>query len=269
MVLILNEYVNPESIDEAYSLFLENKKNYIKGGGAWLKLTIKSAEKLISLDNFNLDKIIVKDDLIEIGSMATLRQIETNRDIVNLYNGILSKACHNIMGINVRNIATIGGTVMARLAFSDVYPALLAMDTTLVFYKLGEISLLDFIKNPTKERDILLSIKIKKKDGFGFYKKVATTALDFSIINFAIVKAENKYMISVGSTPYIAALASNTMEFLNKQSKITSFEIDEAINILLDEIKVSSNTRSSKDYRIELIKTYIKRGIKKVNADAS
>ncbi len=269
MVLILNEYVNPRSIDEAYSLFLENRKNYIKGGGAWLKLTLKSAEKLISLDKLNLDKIIVSNDLIEIGSMTTLREIETNENIVNLYNGILSKACHNIMGINVRNIATIGGTVMSRLAFSDIYPALLVMDTTLVFYKLGEVSLSDFLRKPMKERDILLSIKIKKKEGSGFYKKVATTALDFSIINFAIVKTNNKYMISIGSTPYIASLAYDTMEFLNKQLEITSKEIEKAISILLEEIKVSDNTRSSKDYRVELIKTYFKRGIKKVNANAS
>lgn len=264
MNLILNDYVRPKSVEEAYMLMVTNKKHVIKGGGAWLKLTLKSAEKLISLDELNLDQIVVTEEAIEIGSMTTLREIETNEDINNFYEGILSLACHNIMGLNVRNIATIGGSVMGRLAFSDLYPALLAMDTTLVFYKSGEMSLEEFLGNPRMERDILLAVRIPKKHGFGFYKKVATTALDFAIINLAITYQKGLWRIAVGSTPYVASLAHSAMEYLNRQKTISDEKINQAISLVLEEIKTSSNIRANQEYRIKLIQTYIRRGIKKV-----
>lgn len=262
--MILNDYVRASSVEEAYTLMVKDKKHVIKGGGAWLKLTLKSAKKLISLDELNLDQIVVTEEAIEIGSMTTLREIETNEDINNFYEGILSLACHNIMGLNVRNIATIGGSVMGRLAFSDLYPALLAMDTTLVFYKSGEISLEEFLKNPRMERDILIALRIPKKHGYGFYKKVAITALDFAIVNLAITYQNGLWRIAVGSTPYVASLSHSAMEYLNQQPLIRDEEIKRAIFLVLEEIKISSNMRAKQEYRIKLIQTYVRRGIKKV-----
>ena len=264
MNLILNDYVTPSSIDDAYALMMQDKKHVIKGGGAWLKLTMKSAEKLISLDELNLNQIVVRENEIEIGSMTTLREIETNEDINNLYEGILSLACHNIMGINVRNIATIGGSVMGRLAFSDLYPALLVMDTTLVFYKSGAVKLAEFLQNPTQNKDLLLALRIPKKHGFGYYKKVATTPLDFAIMNLAISYQKGLWKIAVGSTPYMASLAISAADYLNQHKTFGDKQIQQAISYVFQDIKISSNIRANKEYRVKLIETYIKRGIKKV-----
>lgn len=260
----ITQYVKPESLDEAYDLLLKNKKNHIIAGGAWLKLSLKSAEKLISLDNLNLDKIKLNKGNIEIGSMTTLREIETNETIKNLGDGVLSSALSKIMGINVRNIATIGGSIMGRFSFSDIFPVLLVFHTKLVFHKQGEVLLSEFLANPKFDKDILVKIIIRNLKSSGFFKKVATTPLDFSILNIAVLNESNKVAISVGSTPYIATLCGKAMSYINSLDKISEEDINKCADIALEELKFSNNLRASKEYRVDLAKVYITRGIKQV-----
>lgn len=264
MNLNVSEYVKAKNLNEAYNLLSENKKNYLIAGGAWLKLSVKNANKLISLDGLDLNKIELKDGFIEMGALTTLGQIERNETIKKLYDGILVQAIQNIMGVNIRNIATIGGSVMGKFSFSDIYPVLEVLETKLVFYKQGEVELLDFINNPKFEKDILVKLKIKNQKGKGFFKNVATTPLDFSIINIACSYAENKLTISVGSTPYIAKPCNGAMEYMNNLENITDKDIEKCSDLVLEEIKFSSNIRGSKEYREELAKVYVARGIKKV-----
>lgn len=260
----INDYVTPVNLDEAYNLLTESKKNHIIAGGAWLKLSIKSAEKLISLEKLDLKYINQNKDYIEIGSMTTLREIETNEIIKSLYGGILSEALGNIMGINVRNIATIGGSVMGKFSFSDIFPVLLVMDAKLVFYKKGEVSLSDFLQEPKFEKDVLLKVLLKNQKGKGFFKKVAITPLDFAIINIACLKNNNGISISVGSTPYIAKTCNKAMEYIENVKTINDNEISKCTEIAMEELKFSNNLRASKEYREELAKVYITRGLKQV-----
>lgn len=262
--MLVTNYLRPKTLEEAYNNLTKDKKAMIIGGGAWIKLSYKNIENLISLDELKLNEIKVTNDSLEIGSMVTLRELETKEEVKKLYNGILSCAIHQIMGINIRNIATLGGSVMGRFPFSDIFPVLLTMNTKLLFYKHGEISLEDFLNNPKMEKDILVKIIIKNESGYGFFKKVAKTPLDFAIINVAITKNNEGFKISLGSTPYLAKLSETAMEFLNEQKIINDKTIECAIDLVFDDIKFSKNVRSSKEYKEELAKVYLKRGIKQV-----
>lgn len=258
------EYIKPKNLKEAYELFIEDKKNYIIAGGAWLKLSVKKANKFISLEDFDLEGIKTSKEFIEIGALTTLREVETNPDVLDLCDGILSASISKIMGINIRNIATLGGSIMGKFAFSDIIPVLQVLDTTLVFYHQGEMPFHDFIKNPKFHKDLLLKVKIKKESGKGFFKKVAITPLDFSLINLACTKTSRGFSLSVGSTPYIGTLALQTMTILNDAQSIDEDVICEAQKQLVEEIKFSSNLRGSKEYRESLATVYLKRAVKQV-----
>ncbi len=260
----VNKFVEAKSISEAYDLIKADRLNKVIGGGAWLKISMKKAKTLISLDNLGLDYIKEELDYIEVGAQTSLRKLETNKSIKSLSSGILSKAINHIMGITIRNIATIGGSIMGKFAFSDLYPVLLVMNVKLTFFKLGEISFEEYIDIPRVNDDILVNIKFKKNDSLGYFKKVSKTALDFAMINMAITTTNNNFKIAIGSKPSIAQLSKSTMKFLNSQDKLDDEKIEKACDLAVEESNINSNVRASKEYREVLIKTYLKRGIKQV-----
>lgn len=259
----IKEYIAPRTIDEAYELLKESRSNKIIAGGAWTKISFKHVDKLISLDYLNLNYIEEENDIFRIGAMTTLRTIETHKGLNQLATGILNQAINNIMGINIRNIATIGGSIMGKFAFSDLLGVLLVMDAKLVFYKAGEVSIYEFVEMPKIPEDILIEVILKKDNLKGYFKKVSKTHLDFAILNVAITKGNN-FKIAIGSRPNLAKLALETDNYLNSQKTITEEVIEKALEIALTEIKLGDNLRGSKEYRELLMTSYLKRGILEV-----
>lgn len=259
----VKSYVVAKTCEEAYQLLQDNVKNKVLGGGAWLKISVKNIEQLISLEALNLQGIDNLGKTIRIGAMETLRDIETNSLVNNAYSGILSQAISKIMGLNIRNLATIGGSIMGRFSFSDLLPVLLVLDASLEFHHHGKVKIQDFLESREYLKDVLKSVTIKNHTAGGYFKKVATTALDFSIVNLAIVK-DDEFKIAVGSRPGLALLAKKTMAYLNQQKEINEDVIDKASQIAIEELGLGDNLRGSKSYREILVKTYIKRGLRQV-----
>jgi len=259
----IKEYLKVKSVEEAYEVLNLDPNNKIIAGGAWIKISLKRVNTLISLEDLKLDYIKEENDFFEIGSMTTLRELEVHEGLKQVANGILCQAIGNIMGVTVRNIATIGGSVMGKFAFSDLLGVLSVLNAELVFHKLGKISIEDFLNMQKIPKDILLKIKIMKQVQKGYFKKIATTHLDFSILNLAI-SYDKGFKIAIGSRPNIAKRAINTEEYLNGLDEIREDNLTEAVNLALDEVKLGDNSRGSKEYRELLMKTYLKRGIREV-----
>lgn len=257
----MKEFYRADSIENAYQKLTEKKDNLIIGGGAWLKLTNKEVDTVIDLEKCNLDYIKESKDSISIGSMTTLYNLETNQIMTSNNSNILSIAISKIMGVGIKNIATIGGSICGKYSFSDILTPLLVLNTSLVFHKQGEISLTDYLTLKKPQKDILLEINIQKEKQKIFFKKVAKTSLDFALVNIAITKGET-IRIAVGARPSIAVLATEAMEILNN-NELTEETLTNAIN-KVDTIKFSTNAKASKEYRADLTKVYIRRGLKEV-----
>ncbi len=90
------------------------------------------------------------------------------------------------------------------------------------------------------------------------------TAIDFPILNAAIIKSSEGYRIVIGSRPYKAAFAFKAMEYMNLCKNPDSDEIAKAADIAVDELKFGKNQRGSAEYRKELCRTYVKRGLAEV-----
>jgi CO/xanthine dehydrogenase FAD-binding subunit len=262
----IGKYTAPKTLDEALKILQSEADSKIMAGGAWIKLSLKKVGNLIALDKLNLSYIKKEENYIEIGSMTSLREIETNPDVKEIASGILTNAIGKIMGINIRNLATIGGSVMGRFSFSDLMAVLLVLDCRLNFYEFGEMKISDFLELKKVPNDILVSIQIPKNDGKGYFKKVSKTPLDFAIVNMAIVKDKN-FKIAVGSRPAMAKLATKAGHYLDNCQEIDEEAANNAVDMAVEELTISSNLRAQKDYRELLVKTYLKRGIKQVIKD--
>lgn len=260
----INSYHSVKSLEEAYKLLNENKQNAIIAGGVWIRLSSKEIETAIDLSGLGLDKIVEKKDAFEIGSMTTLREIEKHKELKKLNDGALSNALSHIMGVPIRNMATIGGSIVGKYSFSDVLPPLVVMNVDLEFYKKGRISLQEFLDSKDRSVDILVKVIIKKEEARGYFKKMQKTGLDFAVVNVAISKNLKKYKIAVGARPSLVAFAEEAMTFINNASEVTEEVILETAEIAGKELKFGTNSKASEEYRRNVAIAYIKRGLREV-----
>lgn len=257
----VNEYYRASSLEDAYQKLLESPKNAIVAGGLWMKKMGQSYDTLIDVSKLELDKISETKEEVVIGSMVTQRDFEDSKIVSFLFAGAPAFAVREIMGVNFRNLATIGGSIMGRYPFSDVISGLLPYDVTLEFYPSEKMTLEEYLAYKGKLNAILVAIHIKKAEGKGFFKKAKTTALDFPIVNIAVAKVNKEYRVVVGARPMVAARSYRAMEYLNNGGK----DFAKAADLAVEELSFMDNKDASKEYRIDLAKVYIRRGLEEVS----
>lgn len=257
----VNEYYRASSLEDAYQKLQVSPKNAIVAGGLWMKKMGQSYDSLIDLSKLGLDKISETKDEVIVGSMVTQRDFEDSKIVSFLFAGAPAFAVREVMGVNFRNLATIGGSIIGRYPFSDVITGLLPYDVELEFYPAQKMSLEEYLNYKGKLNAILVAIHIKKSEGKGYFKKVKTTALDFPIVNIAVAKVNKEYRVVVGARPMVAARSYRAMEYLNNGGK----DFAKAAELAVEELSFMDNKDASKEYRVDLAKVYVRRGLEEVN----
>ncbi len=257
----VNEYYRASSLEDAYQKRQASPKNAIVAGGLWMKKMGQSYDSLIDLSKLGLDKISETKDEVIVGSMVSQRDFEDSKIVSFLYAGAPAFAVREVMGVNFRNLATIGGSIMGRYPFSDVITGLLPYDVELEFYPAQKMSLEEYLNYKGKLNAILIAVHIKKGEGKGFFKKVKTTALDFPIVNIAVAKVNKEYRVVVGARPMVAAKSYKAMEYLNNGGK----DFAKAAELAVEELSFMDNKDASREYRVDLAKVYVRRGLEEVS----
>ena len=256
-----NEFVKAKSLEEAYSLVKASPKNKIVGGGLWLKKGNASVDKLIDLSLLGLDKIEDKGEWVSVGAMVSQRTLEKSELVKEIGNGIINKAVSEIMGPAFRELATVGGSVYGKYGFSDLITALLAVKTKLVFYPDAELTLEEYLAKPGFYDGILTHVLIKKCHPKTYFKKVKITALDYPVVNIAIHKCDKHSFIIAGARPGVAMIAKEASKYLDEGGK----DFAKAADLAVEELNFGDSIAQKADYRKELARTYIRRGLEEVN----
>jgi CO/xanthine dehydrogenase FAD-binding subunit len=255
------------SLDDAYEVWKQKPSNIVLGGGTWLRLSSKETDMAVDLSGLGLDKVEDNGKTVTIGAMVTLNTLAHHPSIQPLASGILAQAASTILGDAFRNIATIGGSVAGRFAFSDILTVLLAMETTLVFHPDQTVSLEDFLTT-RMTTGILKAIVIAKEPSFGHFHKVMNTANDFSTLSVAIVKADTKTTIVLGARPGVATRATAAMRQLDGVKAPDEALFEDVSGAVLEELAFASNHQATADYRRTLAKTHVRRGLSEVYGHA-
>jgi CO/xanthine dehydrogenase FAD-binding subunit len=249
-------------MEEAYETLIKNKNNAILGGTAYIKMGNRHLNTAIDLSSLDLDFIREEGDNIEIGAMATFRAIETNDILKSNFNGLVALSVKDIVGVQLRNVVTAGATVFSKYGFSDFIPALLALDTKVVLFKRGEVSLEEFLQSDT-EQDILEKIVIKKRPLKASFQTIRRSKSDYAILNVVVSKTDGDLKIAVGARPGRAVLAKNTMEIL-KNKELTTENIHMACETVAEELVFGDNMRATGKYRKAICKVMLKRALMEV-----
>lgn len=258
----LIDIAQPTTVEEAYSLLTKRKNNQLIGGSGFLRMGNKRIGTGIELSNLGLDYIKEDEEYVEIGAMTTFRSLETSSVIKNNFGEIIANSVADIIGVQFRNVVTVGGTVFSKYGFSDLIVALLSLDTEVELYKGGRVSLDEFL-NREYEKDLLTKVYIKKNNKKGSYKSLRNSKSDYPLINVSVSKLDNTFKICVGARPQRAVVASGASEFLSSNT-LTEENIEKASQMAVDELSFGSNMRASKEYRYAMAKVFIKRAIMEV-----
>ena len=246
-MISIKHYVKPETIDEAYQL-LQKKSAAVLGGSAYLRMGSKIVDPAIDLCKLNLDCISEKADCLCIGAQVSFGTIERSEHLNNAYNRMLQKSVQDIVGVQFRNLVTIGATVYSRYGFSDPNTALLAIGGTLCFASGLEVSIEAYFSHGLPQKDILTEIHLPKSIEWGNFIAMRNSFGDYALLNMAMTKQDGQYRIAVGARPQRSILATKTMAYLNTNG-LNSLTLPEAAEILAEEITFGSNRLAGAEYR--------------------
>lgn len=251
------ELAQPDTIEEAHAVLAGNHNSTILGGCTFLRLGSQKIGTAIDLSKLNLDYIRELDDYIEIGAMTTFREVETHPVFNKHFNGVLAKSVSQIMGVQFRNIATVGATVYARYGFSDLITPLLALDTDVELFKRGRLPLDKFL-DERGGRDILTRIFIRKNMRKAVFQNLRNSAADYSILNVTVSNLNDEWRVVVGARPQRAKIARKASEELSK-GELDIERIENAANMAAEELSFGTNMRGSAGYRQAMCRVLVKR----------
>lgn len=250
-MISIQKYVRAKSLEEAYQLN-QSRANRVIGGMLWLKTGSGSVNTAIDLCDLGLDGIEETREEFVIGAMTSLRQVELHQGLNAYTQGAAGAAVRDIIGVQFRNLATVGGSIWGRFGFSDVLTFFLSLETFVELYKGGIVSLEEFA-GMEYDRDILVRLIVKKKPGVFAYRAFRNQRTDLPVITCALSRIEGEYRAVVGARPGRAIVVRDG-------EGIKSFS-----DYVARVVPMGSNTRGSAAYRTHLVRVLTERNLMHIN----
>ena len=260
-MMTIREYARPATLEEAWQLN-QKKANRVLGGMIWLKMENINVGTAIDLSGLGLDTIEETEGSFSIGAMVTLRQLEEHAGLAAYTHGAVKEALRHIVGVQLRNLATVGGSIYSRFGFSDVLTLFMAMDCSVELYKGGIISLQEYAERPY-DRDILVGVLVPKENARFVYQSVRNSQTDFPVLTCAAAKTAGGFRVAIGARPGKAVLYTlqpNAAE--TPELTAARFAAEVRANI-----RTESNMRGSAEYRNHLAGVLVKRAVLKLEGN--
>ena len=239
----IERYHFAASLEEAYELVKKSARNRVFGGGTWLRLGKPRLSTAIDLSRLGLNTITETDEAVKIGASVTLRQLETSEILKKNFGGALSACVAPIVGVQFRNMATVGANVYSRAGFSDIIPVLLALDASVTLFGAGEMSVQAFLRSDIK-RDILTEITVPKRGQNAVALSHRRTATDFPQLTVCMSRtADGEYRLAVGARPGRAVLCESAAALLK------AGQPEQAAKNVQENVSFDGNLRGSAEYR--------------------
>ena len=261
-----NQYVRAQSLDEAYELY-QKKPNFVLGGMLWLKMKNKTLGTAIDLCDLGLDQIDEDENEFRIGAYATLRQIETHEALNAYTHGAIAESVRHIVGVQFRNVATVGGSIWGRFGFSDVMTIFRALGAKVQLHKAGIMDLDEFAALPRTTRDVLVSVIVPKNAKGVVYLSQRNQSTDFPVLTCAVANRSGRYVAVIGASPYMAEPVWDEEGILDgiadakTDNSETNAKIDKFAEYVAEHIRFGSNIRAGAEYREIICRVLTRRAV--------
>jgi CO/xanthine dehydrogenase FAD-binding subunit len=159
---VISEYFRPKEISEALDLLANEQIQAIPmGGGTALDHYSPEPVAVVDLQDLGLNNLRARGSMLEIGAAATLQSLIDHDPLQDaLRIAVRREASHNL-----RQVATVAGTLVSADGRSAFTTAMLALDPTLILQP--------------DEREVSLGDMLVKREGFLAGKLI--TRIDLSM----------------------------------------------------------------------------------------
>lgn len=245
---MITNYHRPKTLDEALTL-LQQPNTKPLGGGTLLSQPTVDSVSAVDLQLLNLDALRVNGNDLQIGATCTLQSLLESEHI----SESLKTALKLEAPLNIRNTATVAGTIVSSDGRSPFVTMLLASDAKIqivVNRKSEIISCSEFLL--TKPNGLITSITIPLniKTAFDFISKTPT---DKPLICVSLAQWKSgRTRLTLGGYGKIPLLAMDGSE---------DGGIETAARIAYHE---ANDEWSSAEYRIEMAAVLSKRCLEKI-----
>lgn len=283
-----NQYVRAKSIEEAYELY-QKKSNVVLGGMLWLKMMNKTCGTAIDLCDLGLDQIEEDETQFRIGAYVSLRELETNKALDAYTHGAMAESVRHIVGVQFRNVATLGGSIWGRYGFSDVMTLFRALGAKVELHHGGIMDLDEFVELPRKVRDILVAVIVPKQTQHIVYLSQRNQSTDFPVLTCAVAQRADGYVAVIGAAPRMAQVVPDAEGILDQLSEVTRLtgtgglsddpseaggasvidpvkrkKIEDFAAYTAAHVRFGSNLRAGADYRRIICQVLVRRALEQI-----
>ena len=267
----VDEYLLPESLDQALELLAEHQDSLLVTAGGTVTMPlinegISVPEKIMGLRHAGLDYIHENDKTVILGATTKLSSLLNLESIP-----ILQEAAENTGAWAVRNLGTVGGNLFVPSPAGDVSVALLALDAIIKLVSSSDerwVPLNEFftgfMSNVMRADELLTEIQVPVPKGpTAFHKygrkrantpSIVTVAAYITLTGGQVTKARIA-LGAAGPHPIRAFSAEKALEggALNPET------IQAAAEAAADESQPFTDAIATEWYRRKMIRVYVNR----------
>ncbi|MFP4460992.1 MAG: FAD binding domain-containing protein [Thermotogota bacterium] len=264
MLTNLKEYLKPKSLKEAWNIYQKKPEHTLFSTGG-LSTALREEERtqtVLDLKEVLPSQIENRNGKLFIGGNMTINEV-----LDALKNHDLSQVLKQVGTNQIRNMATISGSIAQKYGWSDIITALVAYKAHVLLYNgKGESNLPIEDYLTLKEPSVVLGVLINRKFNHGFFHYISKTDYDVSQFNFYLcVYVENGKIIESGIA--YGARPGYAKRFLEAEKMLNDSylnEIDGKTEKILEQTEnasVSNGFGLSQEYRKELLSVFLKRSL--------
>ena len=274
MLKNLTQFFRPRTAGEVCNLLsTKDKKFWVLAGGTTLGVSDdKSIEGLIDLKGLNLSYVRKTPSGFAIGATTPVQDIFKSTVLSGPAGELLRKAAGSIGSTPLRNSITIGGNIVGMFPWTDLPPALMALDASVVISdgkreqsvpvsKLYESTPRDILGNNQIVTEVL--IPLYKGDTGVAFTKFAKTKNDYALITVAVRITRNGNSIREARIA-LNAISRKPQRCLESErdlqdGPLSQNKLEKVAKGALKGLVVTSDIRASKEYRTEILPVLVRR----------
>jgi CO/xanthine dehydrogenase FAD-binding subunit len=283
-MLSVKRVYRPDSLDEALALLRRAPRPVVLAGGTWLAGAASGdvqAEEALDISRLGLDRASVEGNRVLLGATLTLQALaEGPAGLAGVPAGAaLAGAARAMAAVNLRNRATLGGSLVTADGPSPLAVALLACDAELAVQAdepraipLG--AFLDYRARILADGALITGvwITLPSPDTRFAYRRVARTPSDYPIV-CAVARCAVKDGVAGGVRAAVGGVAPAPIRLtaleLGLEKKRLSEHLDRELAAAVAALRPPGDWLASAEYRREMAGVLVRRALLAAAADSA